>query len=84
LVENCARGCKAPESHPAPSDVVVCAVESEFVHVTVVPTGTSSSGGLNARLPRVDAPTTIVIADDEPTGAGVGDGDGVGTGDGAE
>jgi len=82
VVENCARGCNVPEFHPDPSDVVVCAVESVFVQVTVVPTGTSSWDGLNARLPSVDAPTGIVIAVDEPTGAG--DGDGVGTGDGAE
>jgi hypothetical protein len=82
VVENCARGCKVPEFHPAPSEVVVCAVESLFVQVTVVPTGTSSWAGLNARLPRVEAPTGIVIGVDEPTGAG--DGDGVGTGDGAE
>jgi len=82
VVENCARGCNVPEFHPDPSDVVVCAVESVFVQVTIVPTGTSSWDGLNARLPSVDAPTGIVIAVDEPTGAG--DGDGVGTGDGAE
>ena len=54
-------------------------MESVFVQVTVVPTETSSWAGLNALLPRVDAPMGIVIAVD-PAGAG----DGVGTGDGAE
>ncbi len=60
----------------------MCAVESLFVQVTVVPTGTSSWDGLNALFPRVDAPMGIVIGV-EP-GVGVGVGDGVGTGDGAE
>lgn len=62
-----------------PSDVVVCAVESVFVHVTVVPTETSRLAGLNALFPNVEAPTGMVIAVD-PDGVG----EGVGTGDGAE
>ena len=66
-----------------PSDVVVCAVESVLVHVTVVPTATSRSAGLNALFPSVEAPTGIVMAV-EPAGVGDGVGDGVGTGDGAE
>ncbi len=77
VVENCARGCNVPEFHPASFDVVVCAVESLFVQVTVVPTETSSSAGLNALFPRVDAPMGIVIG----VAAG-GAGDGIGTGDG--
>jgi hypothetical protein len=47
-----------------------------LVHVTVSPTATFNSSGENARLAKVDAPDGMVIADDDPPGAGVGDGDG--------
>jgi len=80
VVENCARGCKVPEFHPAPSEVVVWAMESVFVHVTVAPNATSSSAGLKALLPRVDAPAGMVMGV-APAG---GVGDGMGTGDGPE
>src|SRR5262245_65854370 len=64
----------APESHPAPSDVEVWATASLFVHVTVVPTATSTASGLNALFPSVDAPVGILTGVPEPetTGAGVG------------
>jgi len=72
--ENCAPGATMPESQPCASDVDVCAIESEFVHVTVVPAVTSTASGLYARLPSTDAFVGIVM-DDEATGAGAGDGD---------
>ena len=57
-------------------------MESLFVQVTVVPAATSSSSGLNALVPNVDAPMGIVIDDGSAgvTGAGVGVGVGVGVG----
>jgi len=59
--------------------VDVCATESPFVHVTVVPTATLSSSGENALFPSDWAPTGIATDEDVP----LGDGDGVGDGDGA-
>jgi hypothetical protein len=56
---------------------------SVFIHVTVVPTETSTSSGLKALLPSVDAPTGIVTDDAEPPGAGAGAGAGDGVGVGA-
>ena len=41
-------GATLPEFHPWMSDVEVCATESVFVHVTVVPTVTFSSSGTKA------------------------------------
>jgi hypothetical protein len=79
--ENCRPGDIVPELHPGVSEVDVCESRSAFVHVTVVPTATFRSGGVNALLPRNSAPTGIVIVDDcPPVGAGVG----VGAGEGAE
>src|SRR3954462_6730764 len=84
VVENCPREATDPESHPAASDVDVCATASVFVQVTVVPTTTSSSAGLKALFPRVDAPTGIVIGVEAAgVGVGVGGGVGGGTGEGA-
>lgn len=77
-----------PESHPVASDVEVCATESVFFHVTVVPTATSRSSGANACVPSTEAPIGIVTADADPPavagdedGAGEGDGDGEGADD---
>ena len=74
-------GATVPEFHPGASDVDVCETESVFVHVTVVPTATSSSAGMKARFPNVAAPTGIDTDDAVPPGAGEGDGDGIGDGD---
>ena len=59
-------------------------MESLFVQVTVVPAATSSSSGLKALVPNVDAPMEIMIDDRSAgvTGAGVGVGVGVGVGAG--
>jgi len=73
-----------PEFHPAASDVDVWAIESVFIHVTVVPTATSSSSGAYALLPRVKAPTGMATDADGPPGVGAGDGVGVAEGDGGE
>ena len=54
-----------------------------FVHVTVVPTATLSSSGMNALFPSVEALTGIATDDDRPPGVGVGDGVGDGAGEGA-
>jgi hypothetical protein len=64
------------------SDVEVCATESVFVHVTVVPTVTFSSSGTKARLPRVEAPTGIETEETGASGGGAGAGAGVGAGAG--
>jgi hypothetical protein len=74
----------APESHPAAFDVDVCATESVFVHVTVVPAATSRPSGLKARFPRVDAPLGMLMGVDDPDGVGTGVGEGDGDGDGDE
>jgi len=75
-----------PESQPAASDVEVWAMESVFVHVTVVPDAMFRSSGAKALFPSVDAPTGMTTDDDDPSGAGEGAsaGDGVveGSGDG--
>jgi hypothetical protein len=55
---------------------------SVFIHVTVVPTETSTSSGLNALFPSVDAPTGMVTDDAVGPGAGAGAGAGAGDGDG--
>ena len=75
-----------PEFQPFPSDVDVCATVSAFIHVTVVPTATFASAGMNAPRPSTDAPTGIVMDDEGPDGgpAGAGAGVGAGVGDGAE
>jgi len=65
------------------SEVEVCATESVFVHVTVVPTVTFSSSGTKARLPRVEAPTGIETEETGASGGGAGAGAGVGAGAGA-
>src|SRR5262245_41470465 len=54
------------------SDVDVCATESPFVHVTVVPTAIARSSGTNARLPSVDAPDGIATEDEGAPITGVG------------
>jgi hypothetical protein len=79
--ENRPPGATVPESHPAAFDVDVWLIESVFVHVTVVPTATSSSSGLKALFPRISAPAGIATEADAPVGFGVGVGDGVGDGD---
>jgi hypothetical protein len=71
--ENCWPGEIDPEFHPIASEVDVCVSRSVFSHVTVAPTSTVRSGGVNARLPSVVAPTGIVIDDDGPAGAGEGE-----------
>jgi hypothetical protein len=65
------------------SDVEVCATESVFVHVTVVPTVTFSSSGTKARLPRVEAPTGMETEETGASGGGAGAGAGTGAGSGA-
>jgi hypothetical protein len=82
--ENCRPGPRVPEAHRAPSDVDVCEVASEFIHVTVEPAEMLRSSGTNARLPSDSAPTGITTDDDGPLGAGAGAGAGVGEGDGVE
>ena len=67
-----------PESQPLPFDVDVWLTESVFVHITVVPTATSRSSGVNARFPRTSAPFGMLTADEAPPGAGAGEGVGVG------
>jgi hypothetical protein len=66
--------------------VDVCATESVFIQVTVVPTVTFRSSGAKALFPRIDAPLGMVTAAtvvDEPSGGtDDGDGDGAGEGDG--
>jgi hypothetical protein len=67
----------------------VCAIESVFFQVTVVPTVTFRSSGANAWFPSVEAPIGMLIADDEPSvaaGDDVGDGDeeGEAVGDGVD
>jgi len=75
-----------PESQPLAFEVDVCATESVFVHVTVVPAAISRSSGMNARLPNTSAPVGMLIVDDElpGVGAGVGDGAGAGVGEGVD
>jgi len=63
----------------------VCATESVFIQVTVVPTVTFKSSGAKALFPRTDAPIGMVTAVTvvEPSGGtDDGDGDGAGEGDG--
>jgi hypothetical protein len=60
----------------------VWATESVFVHVTVVPTATSSWSGMKAAVPSEAAPTGMATDDDVPPGAGAGAGVGVGVGTG--
>jgi hypothetical protein len=64
--------------------VDVCATVSLFIHVTVVPTATFRSAGLNAPRPSTDAPTGMLTDDEAPPGGAPGEGlgDGVGDGDG--
>ena len=76
-------GATLPEFHPWMSDVEVCATESVFVHVTVVPTVTFSSSGTKARLPRVEAPTGMETEETGASGGGAGAGAGAGAGSGA-
>jgi hypothetical protein len=76
-------GATLPEFHPWMSDVEVCATESVFVHVTVVPTVTFSSSGTKARLPRVEAPTGMETEETGASGGGAGAGAGTGAGSGA-
>lgn len=76
-------GATLPEFHPWMSDVEVCATESVFVHVTVVPTVTFSSSGTKARLPRVEAPTGMDTEETGNSGGGAGAGAGAGAGVGA-
>ena len=61
----------------------MCVTESLFIHVTVVPTETSSSSGANALFPKDSAPTGIVTEDVGPTveGDGVDEGEGAVDGD---
>ena len=63
---NCPPGATDPEFHPLPSDVDVCATESRFVHVIVVPAWMSATSGLNAVVVSVDAPAGIETDDEEP------------------
>jgi hypothetical protein len=72
--ENRPPSATVPEFHPGASDVEVWAIESLFVHMTVVPTATLRSSGVNARLPSVAAPTAIATDADGPPGVGAGDG----------
>jgi len=69
-----------PESQPFALDVDVCATESVFVHVTVVPASISRVSGANARFPNISAPTGMLTVDDAPPGVGVG----TGVGDGVD
>ena len=71
-------GRKNPQSNPVVSDVDVCAIESVFIHVTVVPTAIFRSSGANALFPSAAAPTGIAI--DDPDAPVVGVGKGVGDG----
>jgi hypothetical protein len=80
--ENLPPDAIATESQPAPSDVDVCATESVFVQVTVVPAATFNSAGAYARFPRVDAFDGMLTAAVVRLGGGAGVGDGV-VGDGA-
>jgi hypothetical protein len=77
--ENCRPGAIVRESHPAAFDVDVCETVSVFTHVTVSPTATITSPGLNALLPNTSAPLGMVTDDDAPpeggAGGGIGDGD---------
>ena len=82
--ENFPPGATIPEFQPAASDVDVWDVESAFVHVTVVPTVTSSGLGAKALLPRTSARTGIETAAEAPAGVGVGVGVGVGDGAGLD
>src|SRR5262245_53872358 len=61
-----------PESQPFALDVDVCATESVFVHVTVVPAAISRLSGVNARFPSTSAPIGMLIAVDDPPGVGTG------------
>jgi hypothetical protein len=63
--------------------VDVCATESVFAHVTVVPTPIVRSSGAKARLPSDDAPDGIDTEEDGPPGVGGVDGDGA-AGDGED
>lgn len=79
--ENCPPGRTIPESQPSAFEVEVWATESVFIHVTVAPTATFTSSGLNARFPSVEAPVGIVTDDEDGPGAGAGAGEGVGPGE---
>jgi hypothetical protein len=68
------------EFQPFASDVEVCATESEFIHVTVVPTATFRPSGVKALFPSVAAPLGIATDTDGPPGAGAGEGVGAGEG----
>ena len=70
-----------PESQPLAFDVDVCATESVFIHVTVVPAAISRLSGVNARFPNTSAPIGIVTVDDGPPVAGGGVGEGFGEGE---
>jgi hypothetical protein len=59
-----------PEFHPLASDVEVCAIESLFVQVTVVPEATVTGFGLYARVPRLAAAIGIETAVPEGVGGG--------------
>jgi hypothetical protein len=76
--ENWPPGATIPEFHAFASDVEVWEMESVFIHVTVVPTATSSSSGMKARLPSDWAPAGIETDEDGPPGVGVGEGVGDG------
>jgi len=52
---NCDPGVNRPEFQTPLSDVVVCEVESELVHMTVVPTATFAGFGANAVVVSTDA-----------------------------
>ena len=52
---NCAPGFNRPEFQTPPLDVVVCAVESLLVHMTVVPTATVAGFGANAVVVSTEA-----------------------------
>jgi hypothetical protein len=73
-----------PEFHPIAFDVEVWEMESVFLHVTLVPTATSSSSGEKALFPRNCASIGIDTDDAGPPGDGAGDGVGAGAVGGGE
>jgi hypothetical protein len=63
-----------PESKALVSLVLVCAIASVLVHVTVVPAATVIGFGMKAPAPLFSAPDGIVTVFDEGAGVGLGDG----------
>jgi hypothetical protein len=87
VLEKLAPGATEPEFHAPPSAVVVWAVLSLLVHVTVVPTATAIGFGANAVVVKMLAPLgieTAVPVAGAGAGEGLGDGAGDGVGDGLD